>query len=924
MTSKPSVDQYPSLCARTFWQSKLPKGLETKMRIDQETPWHAAREEDVLAQLETDRAGLGANMVAQRLDQFGPNSLPRPVPVHPLLRFLAQFNSALIYFLLAAAGAALLLGHLIDAVVITAVVIVNAVVGFVQEGRAESALSAIRDLISPHATVLRDGVRKTVAVAELVPGDIVLLEAGDRVPADVRLLRARGLTIDEALLTGESLTAEKHETPVAIDAPLGDRTSLAFSGTLVATGQATAVVVATGANAQIGRISGLLRSVEVLTTPLLRQINRFAHRFTMAMLAGALLLFLFAVLARGFPWDEALIAVVAVAVSLIPEGLPAVITITLAIGVQRMATRKAIIRKLPAVETLGATSVICTDKTGTLTRNEMTARHVFVQDHHLLVGGAGYAPEGQLTADNHDDDAAAIGAASAIIRCGLLCNDAQLRLGETGWSVEGDPMEGALIALAMKAGISPDHARGEWQRLDEIPFDAAYRFMATLHRSPAGETMIFVKGAPEVLLAMAQVGLEGTDWNQHIATAAAAGERVLGFATRRLPEPREQLLFSDLEADVAFLGLIGFIDPPRNEAVQAIAHCRSAGIDVKMITGDHAATAAAIARQLHLADDPRTMTGAELDPLSDAELVTIVPGIAVFARTSPEHKLRIVRALQATGAIVAMTGDGVNDSPSLKQADVGTAMGLKGTEAAREASEMVLLDDNFASIVAAVREGRTVYDNIRKVISWTLPTNGGESIAVILAILLGFALPMTATQILWINLVTAVSLGLVLAFEPSEPDIMRRRPRAANAPLLSPFLLWRVILVSMLFAAVSLGIFFETIASGRGIEVARTMVVNMLVVAEIFYLFNVRYLHMHSLSVRGVLGTPAVLTAITIVLAAQLAFTYLPVMNSIFETRPLTLRDGLLIIAVGIGLMLVLEGEKFLMRKLGVFQELRD
>ncbi len=893
------------------------------MQTKAQPAWHALREDEVLVLLDSQRSGLDNAEVRRRLATSGPNCLPTFASVHPVVRFLTHFNSALIYFLIMASGAALLLGHLVDAAVIAAVVIVNAVVGFVQEGRAERALGALRNLIAPHATALRDGERQSIDVADLVTGDIVMLEAGDRVPADMRILRARGLSIDEALLTGESVTSEKQEAPVAKDAALGDRHSLAFSGTMVTTGQATAVVVATGTATQIGQISGLLRSVVALTTPLLRQINSFSRRFTWVMLAGTVLLFGFAVLVRDFALDDALIAVVAVAVGVIPEALPAVITITLAIGVQRMAARKAVIRKLPAVETLGATSVICTDKTGTLTRNEMTVRHIFVDGHQLLVSGSGYGPGGALTAENHDDDAAAIGAASSIIRCGLLCNDARLRQNGSDWLVDGDPMEGALTALAIKAGFDPTHARAEWPRLDEIPFDAAYRFMATLQRGPAGERIVFIKGAPEALLAMVGDQSVRENWNRHIETAATAGERVLGFATKRLTPVSDKLASSDLKAGVEFLGLIGFIDPPRDEAVFAIAECRSAGIDVKMITGDHVATALAIARQLKLADDPKAMTGAELDPLSDAELISLVPQIAVFARTSPEHKLRIVRALQAGGAIVAMTGDGVNDSPALKQADVGTAMGLKGTEAAREAAEMVLLDDNFASIVAAVHEGRTVYDNIRKVISWTLPTNGGETMAVILAILVGFALPMTATQILWINLVTAASLGLVLAFEPSEPGVMQRPPRAADAPLLSPFLLWRVIVVSVLFTGVVLIVFFETLASGRGIETARTMVVNMLVVAEIFYLFNVRFLYIRSLTWRGILGTPAVLTAIVIVVAAQLAFTYLPVMNALFESRPLTLRDGSIIIAIGIGLLLLLEGEKALMRRLGWFKELR-
>lgn len=891
------------------------------MPIDADTPWHSLHGENVLARLEGDPGGLTGEEARRRLAVHGPNSLPGAAGVHPVRRFLAQFNSALIYFLLVAALGAALLGHVVDAAVIMAVVAVNAVVGFLQEGKAERALGAIRDLISPQADVLRDGARRTVEVDGLVPGDIVLLESGDRVPADLRLLKARGMTVDEALLTGESVTAEKYEPPVPEDAALGDRANMAFSGTLVTTGQASGVVVATGAATQIGRISAMLQEVEAMTTPLLRQIDEFGRRFTWVVLVGAALLFAFAVLARGFEWTDALIAVVALAVGVVPEGLPAVITITLAIGVQRMAARKAVIRKLPAVETLGATSVICTDKTGTLTRNEMTVRHIHVEDHVVEVEGAGYVPEGALTVPGGGDEVEAQRAAAAIIRCGLLCNDAALRREGGQWTVLGDPMEGALVALAMKAGLDPERARREWERLDEIPFDAAYRYMATLHRAPTGEAVIFVKGAPEAVLAMA--GADPAPWEARIGEAAGLGERVLGFGMKRLDQAPERIDHGDLAQDVEFLGLMGFIDPPREEAVAAVAECRAAGIAVKMITGDHKATALAIAGQIGLADDPVAATGAEVDALSDEELIPFAARVSVFARTSPEHKLRIVRALQATGAIVAMTGDGVNDAPSLKQADVGTAMGRKGTEAAKEAAQMVLLDDNFASIVTAVHEGRTVYDNIRKVISWTIPTNGGEMLAVVLAILAGFTLPMTATQILWINLVLAGTLGLVLAFEPPEPGVMRRPPRRPDAGLLSPFLLWRVILVSVLFAGVSLGVFFWTLGQGRDVETARTMVVNMLIVAEIFYLFNVRYLHMHSFTWRGALGTPAVLAAIAVVVAAQLAFTYWPPMHDLFGSRPLTLADGALLIGIGFALMLLLEGEKLLMRRLGWFEELR-
>jgi magnesium-transporting ATPase (P-type) len=886
-----------------------------------EQDWHARPAHEVLAALESGPRGLSAAEAAARLAAHGPNALPESSGRHPLARFLAQFHNGLIYFLLAAAAAAALLGHFVDATVIVAVVVVNAVVGFVQEGKAEKALNAMRRMISPRAAVLRDGGRTTVAVAELVPGDLVLLEAGDRVPADLRLVRARGMLVDEALLTGESVAAAKNEDAALMDAALGDRHSMAYSGTLVAAGQAQGVVVATGLATEIGRISALLQSVTDLTTPLLRQINRFSRRFTWLAMAGAVIVFAFAVLVRGYEWPQALIAVVALAVGVIPEGLPAVITITLAIGVQRMAARNAIIRRLPAVETLGATSVICSDKTGTLTRNEMTARRILTPEHELEVSGAGYEPEGRLTAPMLDEDASAIAAAAPLVRCALLCNDAHLREREGAWSVEGDPMEGALVALAMKAGFDPAHARGEWPRLDEIPFDAAYRHMATLHRGPGGETVAFVKGAPEQVLEMAGVRDGALEpWTARLMKAASEGERLLGFGFKAFPDGRERLAFGDLEG-LEFLGLVGFIDPPREEAIGAVAQCRSAGIAVKMITGDHASTAAEIARQLGLSDNASVLTGAQLDRLSDAQLEDSVAATSVFARTSPEHKLRIVRALQARGHVVAMTGDGVNDAPSLKQADVGVAMGIKGTEAAKEAAEMVLLDDNFASIVNAVHEGRTVYDNIRKVIAWTLPTNGGEAMTLISAIAFGFTLPMTAVQILWINLVTSVTLGLALAFEPPEPGVMRRPPRLPQAPLLGRFLLWRVVLVSLIFVGAALAVFFYALGDGRDLETARTMVVNMLVVLEVFYLFNVRYLHMRSITLRGALGTPAVLITVSVAVVAQLVFTYAPFMNDWFATRPLAFADGALIILIGAGVMVALEAEKALARQVGLFRD---
>ncbi len=888
--------------------------------------WHALSAEEVLASLGSAAHGIDAAEAARRIAAHGPNTLPEAEGRHPLVRFLGQFRNTLIYFLLAAAIAAAMLGRTVDAAVIVGVVLVNAIVGFIQEGKAEKALNAIRRMISPHASVLRGGERHGVPVADIAPGDVVLLEAGDRVPADLRLLRARGLLIDEALLTGESVAAVKQEARAAHEAPLGDRHCMAFSGTLVSAGQGSGVVVATGPRTEIGRISTLMQQVEPLTTPLLRQIDQFGRRFSMVCLAGAALLFLFAVFVRDDDWAQALMAVVALSVGLIPEGLPAVVTITLAIGVQRMAARNAVIRRLPAVETLGATSVICTDKTGTLTLNEMMARRVVTSRHQLHAGGSGHAPEGEVASVG---GAQALDDARGLLRCGLLCNEARLHRREARWAVEGDPMEGALVSLAMKAGVDVQAERRAWPRLDEIPFDAEYRYMASLHRDAAGRRWVFVKGAPEQVLRMSQrqavgEGSEAIDgqWPARIAAAAAEGERVLGFGMKELPAGHDRLGFEDVREGVTFLGIVGFIDPPREEAMHAIAECRSAGIAVKMITGDHVATATAIARQLGIAADPQSVSGHEIERLPEESLRRLVHQAAVFARTSPEHKLRIVRALQAGGDIVAMTGDGVNDAPSLKQADVGVAMGIKGTEAAKEAAEMVLLDDNFASIVNAVHEGRTVHDNIRKVVAWTLPTNGGEVMGVMAAIVFGFVLPMTAAQILWINLVTAVTLGLALAFEPPEPGVMQRPPRAPAAPLLSPFLLWRVALVSLLFTAITLGMFFFALERGRDLETARTIVVCTLVVLEIFYLFNVRYLGTRSITLRGVLGTRAVLAAVGGVTAAQLLFTYAPVMQRLFDSRPLGMADAALVLGCGVGLLLVLEAEKGFLRRRGWFAEL--
>ena len=891
---------------------------------------HAQASADVSAALETStETGLSAEAAARRLSEHGPNALPSQPRRSLAQRLWPQFANALIVFLLAGATMAAAVGHWVDAGVIVLVVLVNAVVGVLQEGKAEAAMDALRNMLSPHARVVREGTQQVIDVSQLVPGDLVLIEAGDRVPADMRLVSARSLRIEEAVLTGESVAAEKSCDAVAEDVPLGDRTSMAFSGTLVAAGQARGIVTATGTHTEIGKISQMLGAISPLTTPLLKQINRFGRQLTAAALTVAALLFIFAVSVRGFEWIEAMMIVVALAVGFVPEGLPAVITITLAIGVQRMATRNAIVRHLPAVETLGATSVICSDKTGTLTRNEMTCRHLITATGQATATGAGYAPTGHVRLADGSPPGEDM---HQLARIGLLCNDAELTEDEQEWLVTGDPMEGALLALAYKAGLNAQTEHDSHPRMDLVPFDAAHRYMATLHAMPEGESLLAVKGAPEAVLAMCahalgadgqqRVPLDHAAWHERIEAVAAEGERVLGFAFARLPSPRTHIETTDLYG-LVFAGLIGFIDPPRPEAIKAVADCHSAGIRVKMITGDHAATAAAIAKQLGLAETPVVITGAEVNATTDEALPDLASRADVFARTSPEHKLRVVRALQSTGAVVAMTGDGVNDAPSLKQADVGIAMGHKGTEAAKEASQMVLADDNFASIVSAVNEGRTVYDNIRKVIAWTLPTNGGESLAVIAALLLGITLPMTAAQILWVNMVPTITLGLVLAFEPPEEGVMRRPPRQPRAPLMSPFMLWRLLLVSILFTAATFTVMAWGSSRGLELEASRTLVVNTFCALEVGYLFSVRYLHGSSFTLRGLRGTPAVLYAVLGVVVLQLAFTYTPWMQALFDSRSVSLPDLLFAISMGALLMVVLEIEKTVLRRLDWFDELR-
>ncbi len=878
----------------------------------------------VIAALTSSTHGLSETEAQRRLAKHGPNRLPAAKPRSALARFLLQFHNLLIYVLIAAAVVAAALGHAIDAAVILAVVVVNSVVGYIQEGRAEQALDAIRNMILPHAAVIRDGHRITIDASDVVPGDIVLIEAGDRVPADLRLIRARNLKIDEAILTGESIASDKGIEPVDHAAALGDRTCMAYSGTFVAAGQGQGIATATGLNTELGRISEMLGTVETLTTPLVRQMDHFARQLTSTILFLSAAVFAIAVWLRDYPWGEAFMAIVGLAVAAIPEGLPAVMTITLAIGVQRMARRRAIIRRLPAVETLGSVSVICSDKTGTFTRNEMTVQSAVTADGIVDVSGSGYEPRGSFMMDVREFEIDDTPAFAPFLLAALLCNDASLRRADNGWVVDGDPMEGALVSFALKGGLERERIAKQFPRSDEIPFDARHRFMATLHHGHDRTATIYLKGAPEQVIercsaqqsAGGATSIDPAYWTSLIETLGAKGQRVLALAMKEMPTGTRELAFDDVQGSLVLLGLVGLIDPPREEAIAAVAECMSAGIQVKMITGDHAATAAAIASQLGLQHPDSVTTGDALEKLDDQDFRRAARDMTVFARTTPEHKLRLVEALQADGAVIAMTGDGVNDAPALKRADVGIAMGKKGTEAAKEAAEMVLADDNFASIVAAIREGRTVYDNLTKVIGWSLPTNGGEAMAIVTAILFGLALPITPVQILWINMVCAVGLGLTLAFEPTEPDAMRRAPRAPGQPILSGLLIWRVAFVSLLFVIGAFGMFFWARARGLSVEEARTIVVNTIVVMEISYLFSIRYLHTTSLTWKGFLGTPAILIGIAAVVAGQFVFTYAPFMQTLFATRPVSLADGLAIVGIGILLFVILELEKLARRRL--------
>jgi magnesium-transporting ATPase (P-type) len=890
-----------------------------------ECPWHALPSAEVTRQLGTDEdVGLSHDAATVRQHHYGPNRLPPPHRRGPWMRFMLQFHNPLIYVLLASGAATFWVQHYTDAGVIFGVVIINAIIGFIQEGKAEHALESVRAMLASHATVIHNGERHEVDASELVPGDIVVLESGSRVPADMRLLRVKNLRINEAALTGESVPEEKSVVEVDVNTPLADRSNMAYSGTVVTFGQAHGVVTCTGSNTEIGRIGVLVASVETLTTPLVRRLNQFARDITLFILILSLATFLYGHLIGNLPVIDIFLAVVGLAVAAIPEGLPAIVTITLAIGTRLMAHQKAIVRRLPAVETLGSVTVICSDKTGTLTRNEMTAVSVILPDRNLHISGSGYAPQGGFHLANHILDPRQDDAIQQLARCALLCNDARLHHDEISgnWNLAGDPTEGALLTFALKAGLDPLIEAANTPRLDEIPFESEHRYMATLHHDHEGHAFVLLKGAPERVLELCtqdytQQTIDHSIWNARMHDAARAGQRVLALARCDMPRGTTSLSMNDITPRFTLLGMIGMIDPPREEAIHAVAECQHAGIRVIMITGDHVVTAAAIGASLGL-NSQSPLVGNIIDSLDDAELTQRLMQTDVIARASPENKLRLVSILQAQGELVAMTGDGVNDAPALKSADIGVAMGLRGTDAAKEAADLVLTDDNFATITRAVREGRVVFDNIKKSLLFILPTNGGEAGVILLAVIAGLAMPVTAAQILWVNMVTAITLALALAFEPAEAGVMQRPPRPPAESLISRLLLLRIVYVSILMIAVAFMVYEWELARGSSIELARTAVVNVLVIAELVYLFNVRHFIASALARDTLYGNPIAFWASVSLIVLQMLFTYASFMQSIFHTRALDGASWLVIIGLSLVKFFAVELEKWMLRRHGI------
>ena len=885
--------------------------------IERHPAWHAQHVDDVIRTLESSlSAGLDDEQLRLRKQRYGPNTLPKGKIEHPLRRFARQLNAPLVYILLLCGVVTMIIGGIADSAVIFGVVILNAVIGFFQEGKAIEALASLAANVRGETTVVRNGRRLRITVQDVVPGDVVALEAGDRVPADMRLVWVKELAVAEAALTGESIPSDKQTSMLSEQTEVADRSNMAYASTVVVRGSGLGVAVATGTSTEVGTISALLDSAPQLQTPLTRQIQKFSSILLYAIIGLAMITFIVGIL-RGSSVVEMLVVSVALSVGAVPEGLPAAVTIILAIGVHRMASRRAIIRKLPAVETLGSTTVICSDKTGTLTENQMTVVEVATAKHTYAVRGTGYEPDGQILHDDGDDGPeheVHVGQDVALletIRAGVLCSTAHVRREGGLWHAIGDPTEAALVVLGMKAQMHRDVVQEMMPLVDVIPFSSELQLMATLHRAEDGSARLYVKGSIEAILPRCSVQLQPNGLHSEVTAEffhniadvmGARGHRVLACAMRHLEHVPTELTIADLAGDLVLCGLVGMVDPPRAEVRASIEECRQAGIQVKMITGDHASTAVAIARELGIITEAlhpefHVRTGAQLALMDDAALAEHAEHVQVFARVTPEQKLRLVSALQQRGHVVAMTGDGVNDAPALRAADIGVAMGRSGTDVAKDAAPMVLTDDNFSTIVSAVEEGRTVYENLLKFIVWTIPTNAAEGLIIVLAVAAGYSLPIEPVQILWINMTTAVILGLPLAFEATPPDVMRQPPRRTGDPLFTRDLVMRTLLVTVLLVSAGYGIFLFAISNGYSLSASRTAAANMFVVIEMFYLFNCRTLV--SPTAAPITKNMTVVYGVVGMAMLQILFTYVPVMNALFRTEPLPIELWGIIISCG-------------------------
>jgi len=874
--------------------------------------YHALTSQEIIESMGSDaEVGLTPEEVARRYEHYGRNELQLKPGKPAWLRFLLQFNQPLLYILLLAGAVKAFLGSWTNAWVIWGVTLINAIIGYVQEAKAEGAIASLAKAVTTETTVVREGQPLRIPSRDLVPGDLVMLASGDKVPADLRLLRSRNLQIDESALTGESVPVEKSIQELPADTPLAERLNMAYAGSFVTFGQGQGIVVATANATEMGEISRSMENRVNLSTPLTRKFEKFSRTLLYIILVLAAFTFVVG-LGQGESWVDMFEAAVALAVSAIPEGLPAVVTITLAIGVNRMAKRNAIIRKLPAVEALGSATVVCSDKTGTLTENQRTVQSIYAGGQHYRVDGGGYSPKGDITHANNtqvDTTKLPLPLAQCLI-CGILCNDSQLKQTGADWGVVGDPTEGALITVAQKAGLSQSGLSSATPRIDAIPFESEYQYMATLH--DAGPQMMYVKGSVEALLRRCTqmldeqgqaIALDGNRIKQEVDEMAGQGLRVLAFAQKVVTARQETIDHKDIATDLVFLGLQGMIDPPRPEAIAAVHACQSAGIQVKMITGDHIATAQAIAERMGIQTRSGVVAfaGQQLEQMNESEIRNAAVEGSVFARVAPAQKLQLVEALQNKGNIVAMTGDGVNDAPALKQADIGIAMGKGGTEVARESAAMLLTDDNFASIEAAVEEGRTVYQNLRKAIAFLLPVNGGESMTILISALLARDLPILSLQVLWLNMINSISMTVPLAFEPKSQGLMQQPPRNPNEPLLTPKLFRRILVVSIFNWILIFGLFEWAQATTGDIAVARTMAIQALVAARIVYLLSIsqlgdsigKYILGRRTAVpEGIVArianAPILLLGMTTAIILQVLFSQWSVMNTLFATAPLT------------------------------------